>query len=1342
MSLESKRKRPQIVDSRNVQKRAKTPKKEPREEVAMEFGTCEWDGDEETALTTHTGVMDSGCTSHVLKEDSLPENTRIDTSRATEVHTALEGSGLQTLGRIDAGILKNSLVAPIGFMRSSLVSIPTFDRNGCTTIFANGKGIITDRNGEVIAEANLSRTTNLYEFDIRTLTEKAENAPCETVMLASVKKDETLTRWHRRLGHRAERSIRNAFKKGLITGGKIDLEREEEKSDICDSCARAKSTKQSKKKRHNPVNILSDIPMSNFRSIATAQPLKKEIPLIATDLKGPMRIHGHKGEVHVQSFIECDTKFLRVYFMKAKSEASKNLQDLLEVQLASEGSHLGCYHADGAKELISQEITRLLTKSQTRMTYSPPYTAEMNSTIERNHRTLHEAAFAMLIQSHLGTVFWPYAIKYSALIFNHFPTATASGYMTPIQAKYGIVPNVSRFRIWGCVCYVHIPPATRSKEGFINKAYRSYFMGIDTTTQSSIVWIIELAEEKISADVIFDEDQLIHQTAETVTLDIAPDSKNKNDFMYLVGMVYADEEDGMDYVTTRIVVQKTFIVAYRSPYHNGTAGSEEASPIHIADVEKMVEAHMSRELLLITDTRNREKGGRWARSPPPGAGLQKDNSKREKPDKRSLRTDTDSESQRETPTASGRKRVRRGDVFPVELEEEDKSAGQTPSASSLSSAQVGPVVRKLPDGTQALPATRVRKTRQFLHAGSADEASLVVRLQCESEEYILYMEDFMNKRDSVSMKREEWKNTRASIAPSDEHFEEHCMLVTADEAKHSKAWQEADMKELNSLVCENNCWYTQRIPPGRRAITSKWVRKEKTNGTFKSRVCGRGFNMIEGIDFHETFAPVAKMTTFRIFLTIVAILRMFTGSLDIKTAYLNAKINEEVWMKPPTGCEVLLKKLLKKQTKSDMRKRVQDQIEGLKKGHVLRLLKAIYGTKQAGREWYKLMNGYLLELGFVPNRADVCFFSIIIGEDYVLLLLYVDDIIIAASTEELKMKYVKLIGKKFRTSYSGKLEKYLNIAIVHDYPRRTITMSQKRYIEAFFTQFELQEDKRIKIPMQANLNLSAVEEENVTEKQLYYVSLFPYRQLLGCILYLCICTKPMISYTVSVLGKFAANPTFLACRALVWLAKYVYNTRDELLTLGGTNFNQVNYCDSDWGGDTNTYKSRGGSIGFLGNGPVVWYSKMQSITAQSTMEAEYMSMAPCMQNGIFVRNVVNQVRIPKIKFKWASTARVDNKGAIAVANNPVRHSSTKHVALKYQYTQDCIKAGLFVTEYVRSDENCSDPMTKPLPRLLHEKHKPRCMGWTIITKSDERVRTIEDDVLECPRCNCGKAHWE
>ena len=113
------------------------------------------------------------------------------------------------------------------------------------------------------------------------------------------------------------------------------------------------------------------------------------------------------------------------------------------------------------------------------------------------------------------------------------------------------------------------------------------------------------------------------------------------------------------------------------------------------------------------------------------------------------------------------------------------------------------------------------------------------------------------------------------------------------ESEESK-WMESDVNELRSLILEHNCWCVKTILPGKKPITSKWVRTIKADGRYKSRLCGRGFNMIQGVDYNETFAPVAKMVTFRVFLTIVAVKSLYTGSLDIKTAYLNAPIKEEV----------------------------------------------------------------------------------------------------------------------------------------------------------------------------------------------------------------------------------------------------------------------------------------------------------------------------------------------------------------------------------------------------------------------------------------------------------------
>ena len=134
-----------------------------------------------------------------------------------------------------------------------------------------------------------------------------------------------------------------------------------------------------------------------------------------------------------------------------------------------------------------------------RLIYTPPYTPELNAHIERNHRTVWESAFAMLIASSLPILFWTFAILYAGLLYNHFPTTTNKGYMSPVEAKYGLVPDVTRFKKFGCLCWMTIPEQTRAKSGFVNKAHRCYFLGIDCITQSYIVWIIDLSETKITS---------------------------------------------------------------------------------------------------------------------------------------------------------------------------------------------------------------------------------------------------------------------------------------------------------------------------------------------------------------------------------------------------------------------------------------------------------------------------------------------------------------------------------------------------------------------------------------------------------------------------------------------------------------------------------------------------------------------------------------------------------------------------------------------------------------------------------------------------------------------------
>ena len=297
--------------------------------------------------------------------------------------------------------------------------------------------------------------------------------------------------WHLRLGHRNLVDIRRAVRWNLISGIPFEiLTRKNTVRSICDACARAKSTKYTGrtlvhqdvvKQRGQRLNVtdiedpeppeeqfVSDdeqieednepvetdrttsllaIRVGRLRDLASAKPLTNSISIMFTDMKGPFKVPGLKGKLYAQSFIEGKTKFLRRYYFQYKSEALRNLKHPLEVALKSEQTRLMAYCSDGAPELISRGCLALLAEHGCKFLYSPPYAPQLNAVVERNHRTTFESAHAMAIHSLLPNSLWTYAAEYATHIFNCLPTNTSSGFMSPYQARYGLVPDVSHLRM-------------------------------------------------------------------------------------------------------------------------------------------------------------------------------------------------------------------------------------------------------------------------------------------------------------------------------------------------------------------------------------------------------------------------------------------------------------------------------------------------------------------------------------------------------------------------------------------------------------------------------------------------------------------------------------------------------------------------------------------------------------------------------------------------------------------------------------------------------------------------------------------------------------------------------
>jgi hypothetical protein len=586
----------------------------------------------------------------------------------------------------------------------------------------------------------------------------------------------------------------------------------------------------------------------------------------------------------------------------------------------------------------------------------------------------------------------------------------------------------------------------------VDKSYKCYFLGIDMPTQAYKVWVVDNSEVRISSNVLFDEFAKV-KLVEHAVVPVNSQTKNIKDFGYLIGMVYRDDENALLYVSSRLAVQKGDIVAFRCTYFNNVVGKEEPHPIHVADVERMIKAflHNSQPLVVLAGDVSATKIGALQTSSVAAPSISSGNTS-----VHPVMSDIISKSgaKRSAETSSGRSPKRQasgGDVHGPRRGHEEKAATNA-HASSSSVQSTGATSHRHPRAAHG-------KKNHVINIGKAEESAFLVRLNYNSDVYHLHMPGF-------------------DVC---DHTPTAFSVTQSDYMKDKEKWDEADLREIKSLVLEHRVWDVRPRNVLKMPITPKWVRAIKSNNIYKSRLCGRGFSMIKGVDYDDTFSPVAKMVTVRILLTLIACYVLETASLDVKTAFLNAKMDKPVEMFPPSNLAELLNMLLLDPTiTSDDRQEIRRQLAALDNDGILLLLKALYGTKEAGRLWYMDIDAFLKTEGFKPNAADRCFYILVINDhEYVLLLLYVDDIILAATSRALVRKYVEIIGRKYRISASGKLVQYLNIKIEHIPEQKTVYLSQESYIETMFRDFAFSENEKVTTPMDDKVKLIASEEENL-----------------------------------------------------------------------------------------------------------------------------------------------------------------------------------------------------------------------------------------------------------------------
>ena len=520
-------------------------------------------------------------------------------------------------------------------------------------------------------------------------------------------------------------------------------------------------------------------------------------------------------------------------------------------------------------------------------------------------------------------------------------------------------------------------------------------------------------------------------------------------------------------------------------------------------------------------------------------------------------------------------------------------------------------------------------------------------------------------------------NTVGKI-PDPKHFKEA--------ARHSH-WLQAMNEELDALE-SNNTWEVTDLPAGKTAIGCKWLyttkydpQRESTR--YKSRLVILGNRQKYGVDFDQTFAPVAKLTTVRSLLAVAAIKGWYTHQMDVKNAFLHGKLEDVVYMKFPPGYKGVGFRF-----NTEFQGEHQDLSRFQNK--VLRLLKTLYGLRQSPRLWFEKLSLALKSDGFKQSKADSTLFTKQEGSNFTAVLAYVDDLLITGNCMPAIDETKQFLNSQFKMKDLGELRYFLGIEV--DRNDQGIFLSQKKYICDILDEYKMTQCKPLKLPMDTHVKLISTAGEPLSHPE-------EYQKLVGKLIYLTI-TRPDIAFTVHVLSQFMHSPTSAHFQAAKRVLRYLSGSKDQGILLASSSAAELQaYCDSDWAGCPNTRRSTTGYCIVLGKSPIAWKSKKQSVVARSTAEAEYRSLAMTVCEVLWVKQLLKDLGLTHL---GSTTIFCDNKSALAIAANPVHHEKTKHVEIDCHFIREQAVEGNINPTYVPTTEQVADVFTKILTVGQHQ----------------------------------------
>jgi len=958
-------------------------------------------------------------------------------------------------------------------------------------------------------------------------------------------------------------------------------------------------------------------------------------------------------------------------------------------------TQLGCkvkrLYADGGSEFINRTLQKFCTDSGIELHNSPPRTQQLNGIAERGVRTIKETMHTIMLAAHTPQRFWARAAAHGVFVWNRTTVEPTSG-ITPYEAMYGKKPSIRHWGVFGCDAFVHVPKGMR-EHTFAPKMEPCIYLGQDWKQNCPLVYVLSTNKIIASRDVVYRESDFSHAIA-------LNDGENKVKDVITRG--FKDLEDDV-------------WVNYSDDNEVAPQGGKESSPkVNVSNMDG-------------SNNINHQSGNPPSIASPgliraPSVRNNRQDYER-KYEERKLRSSDTSDSECgdeefEVESVVGKRSNNGGVEYQIkwrgydsptwESEEnvtgasrlvakyEESIRGNANDQESDSDERVDDALDEDSDDIPVRSTVPTRESRR-LRGYQADPPPQVHMCMSAIRDMQSTDDQLLDDMDAVVHAVSEGVGLLDDRTP-----QSHSEAVSGPDADK---WTASMDKEIASCLALGVWELVPRssLPKGTNILPVRWVYKIKTdeNGNvtiFKSRVTPKGFRQKYGQDFFEVHAATGMYKTMRLGLSLTAKFDHELEQLDVPTAFLNADVDEEVYMEIPEG----------------YRQGKEDQ--------VCKLKKALYGLKQAPRNWYLMITKFIVDsLGFKATVSDPCLFHKRSRSGRLMLLyLFVDDFQSSFHREDREEwnESKSLLVSRFNTKDMGESKWILGMAIKRDRAARTITLTQELYITKALEKYGLTECKITSTP-------EVVGRETISDAAGDAALDQPcdrtrYMEITGTIMYAAISTRLEMAHTAHQLACNMQSPTLRDMLKGERGLRYLAGTRDIGLIFGNRNGDTVSdsrgrgqlrvdvcaYADADWANSKVDRKSISGWVAKLNGDPVSWSSKKQRTVALSTCEAELYAEAAAIQEVLWLRGVLKELGLAS---QMGSVVNGDNQSAIAISKNGVKGERTKHIDIKYHFVTETVRRGDVILKWIPTTDQQADIFTKALGAPVFEHFRKQLM---------------------------------